>query len=57
MFTLTQNGEKIAMRNIQLKANGFRDLNKQIKEHEGDFIIIKNNQIMNTNCQRKNYEF
>lgn len=45
------------MRNIHINANGVPELNKHIKEHEGDYMIIKNNRIMKSNCQDKNYEF
>jgi len=40
-----------------LKADGIPQLNRHIKEHEGNYVIIRNNRIMKSNCQDKNYEF
>ena len=38
------------MKNIHFIADGVPEFNKHIKEHEGDYIIIKNNKLMKSNC-------
>lgn len=57
MFTVTKKDKSITLRNIKVKANTLAELDKNLDQHPGDYILVKNNKIVKTNCFKKKYEY
>jgi len=57
MFTVNKKDKSITLRNIKLQAKNMGELEKNISQHKGDYILVKNNKIMKTNCFKKKYEY
>lgn len=57
LFTLVKHDGRLTLRNIKFRASDSSEFDSAISKHPGQFLVVKKNKVMKTNCFNSPLDF